>query len=102
MSYRICLAAVGRPRLVVSISPEETLADLYSKAEEEFGLCQLKSGFPPSPLENSANVVAQSVVSPNDRVTVILASSKAQRGDAKKKPRLVKGAHPEAGGENVP
>ena len=77
-SFKVCLTAVGEPRKIIEIGQDDSLQDLYTLAAETFGkeCADLKSGFPPTSITNSATTLVRSVLPNNDRVTVILEGPK--------------------------
>ena len=83
-SFKLCLTAVGKPRTIVEVSQEETLRDLYKIAIETFfatepqAVVSLQSGVPRKLLDNSATTTVQSVLSNNERVSVIRIQNKTK------------------------
>jgi endonuclease/exonuclease/phosphatase family metal-dependent hydrolase len=83
-SFKLCLTAIGKPRTIVEVSQEETLQDLYDTAIKTFyatepqAVVSLQSGFPQQQLDNSATTTVQSVLSDNERVSVIRIQNKTK------------------------
>ena len=79
--FKVCLAAVGHPRKIVEVGEDDALSDLFRIAAATFAstfddpMISLKSGFPPKTMIDSATK-ARSVLSNNDRVSVILLGDK--------------------------
>ena len=85
-SFKVCLTAVGEPRHIVEIEPDDSIQTLYDLAGETFGkVCvDLKSGFPPKSLDKSVTV--RSLLIMNDRVTAILAETKSKPANHTRNP----------------
>ena len=83
-SFKVCLTAVEQPRAIIEVSQEETLRDLYKTAADTFfaaetqAVVSLRYGFPQQQLENSATTTIQSVLSNNERVSVVRIEKEAK------------------------